>query len=240
MDIHCGGVDNKFPHHTNEIAQTESYIGHKWCKYWFHVEHLNTKTGKMSKSAGNFLTLSKLEELGYQPLVYKYFCLQSHYRNQLTFSTDALDSAKNSYEKLAKKISMLKQNDGTIDNAVFESCKEQFADALANDLNTAQALTSLFDVLKLDTNDATKIALIKSFDSVLQLDFAKMIGAGPGQKEPELDDETKQKVESLIEERKQAKAKKDFALADKIRAELSQMGIELIDSKQGTTYKVKK
>lgn len=240
LDIHCGGVDNKFPHHTNEIAQTESYIGHKWCKYWFHVEHLNTKSGKMSKSTGNFLTLSKLAELGYSPLVYKYFCLQSHYRNQLIFSTDALDSAKNSYEKLTKKISTLKQDDGIVDNVVFESCKKQFADALANDLNTAQALTSLFDVFKLSTNDATKIALIKSFDSVLQLGFAKMIGVEPEQKEPELDDKTRQKVESLIEERKQAKAKKDFALADKIRAELSQMGIELIDSKQGTTYKVKK
>ena len=240
LDIHCGGVDNKFPHHTNEIAQTESYIGHKWCKYWFHVEHLNTKSGKMSKSTGNFLTLSKLAELGYSPLVYKYFCLQSHYRNQLIFSTDALDSAKNSYEKLTKKISTLKQDDGIVDNVVFESCKKQFADALANDLNTAQALTSLFDVFKLNTNDATKIALIKSFDSVLQLGFAKMIGVEPEQKEPELDDKTRQKVESLIEERKQAKAKKDFALADKIRAELSQMGIELIDSKQGTTYKVKK
>ena len=240
LDIHCGGVDNKFPHHTNEIAQTESYIGHKWCKYWFHVEHLNTKSGKMSKSTGNFLTLSKLAELGYSPLVYKYFCLQSHYRNQLIFSTDALDSAKNSYEKLTKKISTLKQDDGIVDNVVFESCKKQFADALANDLNTAQALTSLFDVFKLSTNDATKIALIKSFDSVLQLGFAKMIGVEPEQKEPELDDKTRQKVESLIEERKQAKAKKDFALADKIRAELSQMGIELIDSKQGTIYKVKK
>ena len=86
MDIHCGGVDNIFPHHTNEIAQSESYLGHKWCGYWFHVNHLNDKSGKMSKSKGDFLTVSLLQEKGYDPIVYRMFCLQSHYRKPLTFS----------------------------------------------------------------------------------------------------------------------------------------------------------
>ena len=86
LDLHCGGIDNAFPHHTNEIAQSEAYLGHKWCNYWFHVLHLNTNTGKMSKSKGEFLTVSLLEEKGYRPLAYRYFCLQSHYRKALVLS----------------------------------------------------------------------------------------------------------------------------------------------------------
>ena len=103
LDIHCGGVDNIFPHHTNEIAQSESYIGHKWCNYWFHVQHLNDKSGKMSKSKGEFLTVSLLEEKGYNPLVYRLFCLQSHYRKPLLFSYDVMDNVKTTYEKLVKR-----------------------------------------------------------------------------------------------------------------------------------------
>ena len=86
IDIHCGGIDNIFPHHTNEIAQSESYIGHKWCNYWVHGEHLNDQTGKMSKSKGEFLTVSLLEEKGFDPLTYRFFCLQSHYRKVIVFS----------------------------------------------------------------------------------------------------------------------------------------------------------
>ena len=104
MDIHCGGVDNIFPHHTNEIAQSESYLGHKWCNYWFHVHHLNDKSGKMSKSKGDFLTVSLLEEKKYNPLVYRLFCLQSHYRKPLEFSYEVLDNMTAAYQKLVKKI----------------------------------------------------------------------------------------------------------------------------------------
>ena len=94
LDIHCGGIDNAFPHHTNEIAQSEAYLGHPWCKYWVHIHHLNTNSGKMSKSKGEFLTVSLLEEKGYDPLVYRFFCLQSHYRKGLVFSWENLDNAK--------------------------------------------------------------------------------------------------------------------------------------------------
>ena len=97
LDIHCGGVDNIFPHHTNEIAQTECYVGHKWCNYWFHPEHLNDATGKMSKSKGEFLTVSLLEEKGYNPLAYRFMCLQSHYHKQLVFTYENLDVASNAY-----------------------------------------------------------------------------------------------------------------------------------------------
>ena len=97
LDIHCGGIDNAFPHHTNEIAQSESYLGHKWCNYWFHVHHLNVDYGdgvsKMSKSKGEFLTVSLLEEKGYDPMAYRLFCLQSHYRRNLVFNWENLDNA---------------------------------------------------------------------------------------------------------------------------------------------------
>ena len=100
LDIHCGGIDNAFPHHTNEIAQSESYLGHKWCNLWMHVLHLNTNDGKMSKSKGEFLTVSLLEQKGYDPLAYRFFCLQSHYRKALVFTWENLDNAQLAYNKL--------------------------------------------------------------------------------------------------------------------------------------------
>ena len=125
MDIHCGGVDNIFPHHTNEIAQSESYTGHKWCNYWFHVQYLNDKSGKMSKSKGDFLTVSLLEEKGYDPIVYRMFCLQSHYRKPLEFSYEALDNIKSAYVKLVKRIQELKE-DGAVEQEKFQEYKERF------------------------------------------------------------------------------------------------------------------
>lgn len=238
LDIHCGGVDNKFPHHTNEIAQTESFLGHPWCKYWFHVEHLNTKTGKMSKSSGDFLTLTRLNELGFSPMVYKLFCLQSHYRKQLVYSIEALEGAKSAYTKLIKRIATLDKVDKNIDKSVYEKLDNQFKQALENDLNTSYALTTLYDVLKADTNDGTKLALALSFDKVLGLNLASAFDA-PKQEEPQIDGELKQNIEAMIEQRRQAKADKNYALADEIRNQLAQMGVELIDTKDGTTFKLK-
>ena len=160
LDIHCGGVDNIFPHHTNEIAQTESYLGEKWCNYWFHVEHLNTNTGKMSKSSGEFLTVSSLEQKGYNPMVYRFFCLQSHYQNQLVFSYDSLDIAKNSYNKLISKINSLKEDKAMIDEETFKKYDNMFKTALSDNLNTSNAITVLYDVIKSDIPNSTKLALI--------------------------------------------------------------------------------
>ena len=143
LDIHCGGVDNIFPHHTNEIAQSEGFLGHPWCKYWVHGEHLNDQSGKMSKSSGEFLTLSLLEEKGYEPLVYRYFCLGSHYRRQLVFSYDSMDTAKVSYQKLRQKIQGLTA-DGELQDALVAQYETKFLDAIADDLNTANALTILY------------------------------------------------------------------------------------------------
>ena len=228
LDIHCGGVDNIFPHHTNEIAQSESYLGHKWCNYWVHGEHLNVLGTKMSKSKGNILTVSTLIEKGYNPLSYRYLCLTSHYRKQLMFSYDILDNAEKSYLKLKNKVQML-NTDGDVDKEVFNKYNEQFKDLIADDLNTSNALTLVYDVLKSDINDKTKYELIKSFDDVLSLDLTK---------KDTIDSELKSYIEEKINERREAKNNKDYELADKIRNELLEKGIILKDTKDGTTYEI--
>lgn len=228
LDIHCGGVDNIFPHHTNEIAQSESYLGHKWCNYWVHGEHLNVLGTKMSKSKGNILTVSTLIEKGYNPLSYRYLCLTSHYRKQLMFSYDILDNAEKSYLKLKNKVQML-NTDGDVDKEVFNKYNEQFKDLIADDLNTSNALTLVYDVLKSDINDKTKYELIKSFDDVLSLDLTK---------KDTIDNELKSYIEEKINERREAKSNKNYELADKIRNELLEKGIILKDTKDGTTYEI--
>lgn len=231
MDIHCGGVDNIFPHHTNEIAQSEAYIGHKWCNYWFHVNHLNTKNGKMSKSKGEFLTVSLLEEKGYNPMAYRFFCLQSHYRKPLEFSWDALDNVVSAYDKLVKRIANL-STDGEVDTAACEEWKMKFAEALSHDINTSSAITVLYDMLKAELSDASKRVLVQSMDEVLSLQLEKAWE----EKEADVDDELASYVEKKIEERKEAKKAKDFAKADVIREELLAKGIVLKDAREGTFW----
>ena len=239
LDIHCGGVDNKFPHHTNEIAQTESYVGHKWCNHWFHSEHLNDQSGKMSKSKGEFLTLSLIESKGYSPMVYRLFCLQSHYRKQLVFSYEGMDMAKSAYEKLVKRLQKLEPDNSEIQTEEFNKLNDKFKSALEKDLNTASAMAVVFDVLKAEINNNTKIALIKEFDKVLSLNLAEQIGNTAKEESSKINSELEQYILTKIEERKQAKQNKDYALADAIRAELTEKGVELIDTPQGTTYKLK-
>lgn len=242
LDIHCGGIDNAFPHHTNEIAQSEAYLGHKWCNYWFHVLHLNTTSGKMSKSSGEFLTLSLLEEKGYSPMVYRFFCLQSHYRKSLVFSYENLDNAKTAYEKLLAKIAQLSES-GEVDKAAFAEQKANFVKALDNDLNTSLAVTAVYDVLKAPTNDATKLALLRDFDAVLQLDLvegAKAFRKESTEEAPAADDEWTRRIEERIAARRAAKAAKNYAEADRIRAELAAEGVTLIDTKDGTTYRIER
>lgn len=235
MDIHCGGVDNIFPHHTNEIAQSESYLGHKWCNYWFHVHHLNDKSGKMSKSKGDFLTVSLLQEKGYDPIVYRMFCLQSHYRKPLEFSYEVLDQVAVAYNKLVRRIADLKE-DGAVDQETFARFRALFEDALCNDVNTASALTVVYDVLKAECNDATKRALMASFDEVLSLNLLTAHEAKQAD-ETDVDEELTAYVLAKIEERKQAKKEKDFAKADAIRAELLEKGIVLEDTREGVKWK---
>lgn len=235
MDIHCGGVDNIFPHHTNEIAQSEAFLGHPWCKYWFHVHHLVDKNGKMSKSSGEFLTVSVLQEKGYDPLAYRFFCLQSHYRKPLEFSYDVLESMAGTYEKLIKRISQLSK-EGEVQQDKFDEYRQKFTEALTDDVNTSMAFTVLYDVLKADMNDATKRALVDSFDEVLSLDLIKRADALSEDAAEGVDEETEKYVTEKIEERKAAKKAKDFAKADAIRDELAAKGIILEDTREGVKW----
>jgi len=235
LDIHCGGIDNAFPHHTNEIAQSESYLGHHWCNFWFHVLHLNTADGKMSKSKGEFLTVSLLEQKGYDPLVYRLFCLQSHYRKALLFSWENLDNAKVAYDKIVARVAAMDPNDPKpVDAAALGELRGRFQAALDADLNTSRAITAVYDVFKADTNDATKLAAIADFDTVLGLDLLKKADekrkadAAPKQEgsgDPELD--------ALVAARTAAKKAKNWAEAARIRDELKARGVELVDTPQG-------
>ncbi len=262
MDIHCGGVDNIFPHHTNEIAQSEAFLGHKWCNWWFHVHHLNDREGKMSKSKGCILTVSVLEEKGYDPLAYRFFCLQSHYRKPLEFSYDALDNATAAYDKLLGRIRTIAEeavnagkavvrgagsngsngaggsspvyavNEGVADPAVFEQYKARFIEALSADINTSSAITVLMEVLKADTDAATKLALISSFDEVLSLGLLRVKEEAGSGADPELE----KYILEQIELRKAAKKEKNFAEADRIRAELLEKGVALEDTREGVKW----
>ena len=248
LDIHCGGIDNAFPHHTNEIAQSESYLGHKWCNYWMHVHHLNTNDGKMSKSSGEFLTVSLLEEKGYDPLAYRLFCLQSHYRKSLVFSWENLDNAMKAYSKLIGRVAALTPSSEKIDEEAITALRQRFDNALGNDLNTSLAVTALYDVLKYGTNDATKLKAIADFDSVLGLDLIKKADAKRESDKKQQavqgeftiiaeDGSADPQVEQKILARQAAKKAKDFASADAIRNELKEAGIELTDIPRGVKWK---
>ena len=241
LDVHCGGIDNAFPHHTNEIAQSEAYLGHKWCNYWMHVLHLNTNSGKMSKSKGEFLTVSLLIEKGFDPMMYRFFCLQSHYRKSLVFSWENMENAKVAYNKLIARIAALK-DDGDVDEAALAELKAGFVKALDNDLNTSLAVTAVYDVLKAKTNDTTKKAALADFDTVLCLNLlenaAKLNEAKEEKAEaPTSDDPFVAEIERLIVERKEAKKNKNFAEADRIRGYLLEKGIVLVDTREGTTWR---
>ena len=248
LDLHCGGIDNAFPHHTNEIAQSESYLGHPWCPQWFHVLHLNTTSGKMSKSKGEFLTVSLLEEKGYDPLSYRLFCLQSHYRKSLVFSWENLDNAQGTYQKLIAKIAALKPGEDAFDEAAAAALREKFHKALGNDLNTSLAITALYDVLKYQTNDTTKLSLLGEFDSVLGLDLLKKAedarkkAAAVSQSAGEFtilseSGEKDEAIEALILARRDAKKAKNFAEADRIRDVLKAQGVEVTDIAGGAKWK---
>ena len=233
LDIHCGGIDNIFPHHTNEIAQSEAYLGHKWCNYWFHVHHLNDRSGKMSKSKGEFLTVSFLESKGYNPLVYRMFCLQSHYRKPLTFDYEIMDNTKTTYEKLKKKISTLNEG-GDVSKDELSLYRHRFTEAVGNDLNTALGLSLIYDVLKADINDATKLAIINDFDRVLSLDLTK---AEPkAETYSNVTDEELTFINEMIAKRAEAKKAKDFSTADAIRQELLDKGIAIKDTREGVVW----
>lgn len=229
LDIHGGGVDNIFPHHTNEIAQSESYLGHKWCNYWFHNEHLLDQTGKMSKSKGAILTITKLKENGFDPLAFRFMCLNSHYRKQLVFSYDALTQAESTLKKLRNKIKSLSDS-GEFDRNLYKIYNNKFILEISNDLNTANAITVIYELLKDSyVSDKTKISLITSFDEVLSLNLIS-------NEEENLENDAY--IKEKIAERNEAKKNKNYVLADEIRDNLLKEGIKLIDTREGTIYEI--
>jgi cysteinyl-tRNA synthetase len=231
FDIHCGGIDLIPVHHTNEIAQAEAATGKQWVKYWVHGEFLNTAKGKMSKSQGNFFIIDGLKEKGYDPLDYRYFCLMGHYRSQLQFSLEALDSARNARKNLGLRVALLKQeitdgnNPGNPEEVdYYQSFKAHAYD----DLNMPQCLSDLWSCVK-DTTlpPGLKLKVIGRMDEVLGLDLEKA----------EIDTNIDDEVKSLIEKRELARKQKDFALADSIRDELKQMGIIIEDTPGGVRWR---
>ena len=247
LDLHCGGIDNAFPHHTNEIAQSESYLGHPWCGCWFHVHHLNTGDGKMSKSKGEFLTVSLLEERGYDPLIYRFFCLQSHYRKALMFTWENLDNARGAYRKLIARVAALKPG-GEPDGEILSAQREKFIRAVGNDLNTSLGITAVYDALKLPVSDATKLAVLEDFDKVLGLGLldraakkrtedARLAASATASGDMTVEGEGDPEIDALVLERARAKKAKNFAEADRIREDLNARGIELTDVPGGVRWR---
>lgn len=236
IDIHCGGIDHIPVHHTNEIAQSEAALGHKWVNYWMHGEFLVVDGGKMSKSSGDFLTLSRILEEGFNALDYRFFCLQSRYRKQLLFSFDALKDAAVSLKKLKSKIAAIGEavnGNDAIDLEKIKGYKEKFSTQISDDLNMPNAFTVLSDVIKdNDLNAKEKIALITEFDKVFSLNLLE-------QDTDDFSDVDEELVAKLIADRNEARISKNWAKADEIRDKLNEMNIELIDTKQGVSWKIK-
>ena len=236
FDIHCGGIDHIPVHHTNEIAQSEAATGRKWVNYWMHAEFLLMRQGKMAKSAGNFVTLRSLEEEGYHPLDYRYFCLGAHYRSQLQFSLEGLDAARNARENLTARAGELAARvggpaavSGREPAGGAEKYLSAFREHLGSDLNMPQALADLWGLVK-DGN----VPDGDTYSALLEMDRVLGLSLGEAEKrEPEpLDAESL----DLIKQRETARKDKDFRKADEIRDILVQKGIRLKDTPEGTEW----
>lgn len=227
IDIHCGGIDHISVHHTNEIAQSEAYFGHRWVDTWMHGEFLVVDKSKMSKSAGNFLTVKTLRDNGFDPLHYRFFCLGAHYRSQLFFSFDALAGAKNSFEALKNRVISWKLTPAKISHtAKIEDYKARFWGAMMNDLDTPIAMSVMWEMAKDATlTAADKVQLIRDFDRVLGFDVDRFT-------KPELSDE----LMELVQIREQARKDKNWQEADALRKTIAEKGLQLMDTAAGTEW----
>ena len=235
IDIHCGGIDHVKIHHCNEIAQVEPITKKKWVQYWMHSEFLNEQTGKMSKSKGEFITLSLLKEKGYEPLAYRFYCLGSHYRSKLNFSYEALDAAQQGFINLKSRLRKLNEEakKETVEQDKVIAIKTRIKEIISNDLNSSETIAYLFTVLKDSTfNSATKVASLEFFDLLLGLELSSL------ELEKEGSPDVPEEVELLIAERIQAKNDKNFAKADEIRRKICELGFLIEDGNEG--IKVKK
>lgn len=227
LDIHCGGIDHVTIHHTNEIAQSEAATGQKYVNYWVHGEFLILRSGKMSKSGGTFVTLETLKQKGYDPLAYRYLCLGAHYRTQLEFSYESLDSAAKSLKNLRQLAWQAKtQTTGLpLASEKVHACNEQFTAALEDDLNAPRALAMAWEVLKSDLTPAEKLAFVEFADTLLALDLLR---------EPiEEKVVVPQKVLDLVAARAQARQAKDWQKSDELRNQIAALGYLVKDTPQG-------
>lgn len=229
FDIHSGGVDHVPIHHENEIAQNEAIDNEKSVNYWMHGEFMLVDGGKMSKSLGNVYTISQLEEMGYAPLDFRFFCLNAHYRKKLNFTFDGMSSAKVSRERLNTSIYLNKiASDIHTDENVLNGYKKQFVDAINDDINIPLALGVLFSMLK-EPKSVDIYNLAIDFDKVLGLSLSKVTSPIIKEEMPDYPLE----VAELVEARKQAKKDKNFALSDEIRDKITSLGYNVLDTREG-------
>jgi cysteinyl-tRNA synthetase len=236
FDIHTGGVDHIPVHHTNEIAQSEAYLenGRPWVRYWLHGEFINLKGAKISKSLGHTLRVTDLMAQGYHPAVYRYFLLQAHYRTQVDFDWDALDGAKTGLRRLLDRFSRSPRQRGAPVTDAGRRYLREFDAAISADLNTAKALAVVAAVARdeqLSEDDAGRLAV--AFDDVLGLGLADL---GPGDLDVARAGVDVAEIEALVAERTAARAARDFARSDALRDQLEEMGVEVKDTADGSTW----
>ncbi len=220
LDIHTGAVDLIFPHHTNEIAQSEASTGKKFVNYWLHAGFLTVKEGKMSKSLGNVLYLKNIISQGFSPLDYRYMCLTTHYRSPLMFSLENLNAAKNSYERLKNICQELKD-----DKKVNKTYLDKFEKVIEDDLDMPKALQFLWNLLR-DSKANGKYQTIKKMDSVFSLNLLDKVKV-----------HIPSEIEKLVNEREQARKSKNWKLADQIREQITELGYQISDTEKGPVVK---
>lgn len=231
FDIHSGGVDHIPIHHENEIAQNEALTGKKSVNYWMHGEFMQVNGGKMSKSLGNTYTISQLEEMGYPPMVFRFFCTNAHYRKKLNFTFEGMDAAKKSYERLLNGLYQHKTSKSFAPAGILDKYKKEFEDAINDDVNVPLAVGVLFTMLKEEkSKDIYDLAL--EFDKVLGL---RLSDAKPSAEEEKPPEEIPEQVEELAKERAAAKKAKDFQTADALRARINELGYNVVDVVGGYT-----
>jgi cysteinyl-tRNA synthetase len=234
FDVHTGGVDHIQVHHTNEVAQTEcSHDVHPWVRFWMHNEWLDFRGEKMSKSTGNVALLEDLEARGIPALAFRYFFLQAHYRQQQTFTDEAIDAAATGYDRLVSAAAALRDVAGEAEEARLAPHRERFRDALRNDLNAPRALAVAWEVARSqELSEAERWALLQEFDGVLALDLAAALPRAAVR-------ESDPRIDALVEQRQEARRSKDFATADRIRDELDAEGIVIEDTPEGARWRRK-
>jgi cysteinyl-tRNA synthetase len=235
FDIHTGGVDHIGVHHTNEIAQSESaFCVHPWVNFWVHNEFLDLGGEKMSKSTGRLLVVQDLVDRGFDPLAFRYFLFQAHYRQQQAFTYDALGAAATAYRRLVAHAVRAREAGGTVDAERIEPYRRRFWQAMADDLNGPQALAVASQVAR-----STELSAPDRWD--LLADFDRVLGFGLADAaDPDSVDEatgTDELIDGRVAERELARQRKDFATADRIRDELAAEGVVLVDTPTGATWR---